>query len=135
MRLRTAWGLQRAGGRIQAAVERAASLAAERGAILRDGPFMSLPGQEARVRDRTTVGSAGLRKPEILLPAELEAAVLHVVRTGLGASAEEIGGGVPRLLGFKAVSAALRQLVGKTVQEMATRGSIVQQGAVFVVAP
>jgi hypothetical protein len=61
VRLRTAWGLQRAGGRIQAAVERGASIGVQRRKLFRDGEFLSVPGQLVSVRGRSGVMSSSLR--------------------------------------------------------------------------
>ena len=136
VRLRSAWGLQRAGGRIQGAVERACDVGVRRGRLVRDGAFLSLPGGVVTVRDRGSVTSATLRRPEMLPQAELEAAVLRVVRSGMGASPEEIAAVAPRLLGFKAVSAQLRQLVRLASDRLEAAGTIVREGEVglFVAA-
>ncbi len=91
VRLRSAWGLHRAGGRIQGVVERACDVGVQRGRMAREGAFLSLPGGVVTVRDRGSVTSATLRRPDMLSQSEVDAAVL-VVRTGLGASAEEEGG-------------------------------------------
>lgn len=135
VRLRSAWGLQRAGGRIQAAVERGVEVAVQRFRILRDGAFLSLPGQEARVRDRSGVSSSSLRKPEMLPPAETEATVLQVVTTSLGASVEEVVLSGSRLLGFKATSALLRQLIQHSVDALLAKGTLTIQGKLLVAAP
>ena len=132
VRLRTAWGLQRAGGRIQAAVERGAAVALQRGRLAREGAFLTVPGQAVTVRDRGSVISATLRKPEMISSAEMEAAVLETVRTGLGASPDEITVSVPRMLGFKAASTQLRQLVQASVARLEAAGAISREGALFV---
>ena len=111
VRLRTAWGLQHAGVRIQAAVERACAVCEQRGRLVRDGGFLSVPGQAVVVHYRGAAASASLRRLEMLPSAETEAAILKVLVTGLGASSDEIAVAAPRLFGFKAVSAQLRQLV------------------------
>ncbi|WP_043364531.1 DUF3320 domain-containing protein [Belnapia sp. F-4-1] len=134
VRLRTAWGLQRAGGRIQAAVERGASVGVQRGKIVRDGEFLSIPDQPVAVRDRASVTSASLRKIEMLPQKEMEAAVLHVVRTGLGASTDEVAAAVPRLLGFKSVSAQLRQVVVAASARLEDVGVLAREAGILVVA-
>jgi very-short-patch-repair endonuclease len=132
VRLRAAWGLQRAGSRIQGAIERACAVGVQRGRLVRDGAVLSVPGQPIAVRNRGSAVSATLRKPEMLPQMEVDAAVLQVVRTGLGASPDEIAAAVPRLLGFKAVSAQLRQLVGRSAERLEDAGVIVREGALFV---
>jgi very-short-patch-repair endonuclease len=132
VRLRTAWGLQRAGGRIQAAVERGADVGVQRGKLVRDGEFLMIPGHLVAVRDRSGVMSATLRKLEALPPKELEAAVLQVARTGLGASPNEIAVAAPRLLGFKSVSAQLRQLVLAAVTRLEGIGMLAREAGLLV---
>jgi very-short-patch-repair endonuclease len=132
VRLRTAWGLQRAGGRIQAAVERGADIGVQRGRLVREGEFLSMPGQPIPVRDRGDVSSPSLRKPDALPPRELEAAVLQVARTGLGASVDEIAAAAPRLLGFKAVSAQLRGLVTAAVTRLESAGLLAREAGLLM---
>lgn len=134
VRLRTAWGLQRAGGRIQAAVERGTAIGVQRGRLAKDGAFLSIPGQLVIVRDRSGVVSGSLRKVETLPPSELDAAVLHVARTGLGATAEELATAAPRLLGFKSVSAQLRQTVSAAVTRLEEVGLLAREAGLLLVA-
>ena len=124
VRLRTAWGLQRAGNRIQSAVERAVDLLVGGGRVERTRDFLTRPGQEIAVRDRAQVASQSLRKLEMLPPLELKAAVLAVIRAGLGASIDEVCSGAPRLLGFKAVSSALRQAMQAATNSLLEAGTI-----------
>ncbi|HEV7368440.1 DUF3320 domain-containing protein [Arenibaculum sp.] len=127
-RLRTLWGLQRAGSRIQAAVERGVQAACNAGVIVGDQGFLSMPGTNPVARDRCEVSSAGLRKPEMLPPAEIKAAALTFVTANLGATHEEVVMGVSRLFGFKATSAQLRQVLGTAVEAAVRDGMLVAQG-------
>lgn len=70
-RIRAAWGLKRAGGRIQTAIEQAVDVSTRISRLARNGDFLSIPGREARVRDRSAVISTTLRRCEALPPAEL----------------------------------------------------------------
>jgi very-short-patch-repair endonuclease len=114
-RLRTTWGLQRAGARIEAAVEQGASLALARGLITRDGAFLSSPGIDPFPRDRGTTLSSGLRKLEMIPPHEIAAGVVHVVSSNFGATDDEIILTVSRMLGFKATSIQLRRSISTTI--------------------
>ncbi|MDO9713659.1 DUF3320 domain-containing protein [Paracraurococcus lichenis] len=133
VRLRTAWGLQRAGGRIQAAVERGTDIGVQRGRLVREGAFVSVPNQLVIVRDRSSVLSGTLRKLEALPPKELEAAVLRVARTGLGATPDEVATAAPRLLGFKSVSGQLRQAVSTTIARLEEIGELGREAGLLVV--
>ena len=135
VRLRAAWGLQRAGARIQGAIERACAVAVQRGRLARNGSFLSLPGKNVVARDRGSVMSTTLRRPDMLPEVELEAAVLQVVRTGLGASSNEIALAAPRLLGFRAVSAQIRELVRLSTERLEAAGMISVEGGLFVAKP
>jgi very-short-patch-repair endonuclease len=123
-RLRTAWGLQRAGGRIEAAVERGVELALTRDLILRDGAFLSIAGVDPLPRDRGNAISTGLRKLEMLPPREIAGGVVHVVSSNFGATDEEVILTVSRMLGFKATSAPLRKIIGGIVDDLLDSGKL-----------
>ncbi len=131
--LRTAWGLRRAGGRIQAAIERRAKIGTQRGRLVREGDFLSIPDQLVLVRDRSGVLSGSLRKLEALPPKELEAAVMQVVRTGLGATSNEVVAAAPRLLGFKSVGAPLRQAVAAAIARLEEGGVLGREAGLLIV--
>jgi len=133
-RLRGAWSLQRAGGRIQAAVEEGVKLAAARDRIRREGPFLLHPQAQIRLRDRRNVASVGLRKPEMIAPSELAVGVVQVVTTNLGATDDEVAQHVSRLLGFKATSAQLRGVISQVVDALLAEGRLVREGTMLTVA-
>lgn len=132
LRLRSAWGLQRAGARIQAAVERAVFIAVQAGRLVLEDRFLSVPGAEVRVRDRSGVLSTTLRKPEMLPPQETRAAIRETVVTNLGASADEIVQTVSRRLGFKATSGQLREVIQSQIDHMIREAILTQQGELLV---
>jgi hypothetical protein len=68
-RVRAAWGLKRAGGWIHTAIEQAVDVSARTGRLTQEGDFLSIPGREAKVRDRSGVTSTTLRRCEALPPA------------------------------------------------------------------
>ncbi|MBA1159208.1 DUF3320 domain-containing protein [Microvirga mediterraneensis] len=133
-RLRGAWNLQRAGARIQAAVEEGVKLAVSRGRIERKGPFLFLPEADTRLRDRRNVMSPGLRKPEMISPSEIAVGVVQVVTTNLGATDEEIALSISRLLGFKATSAQLKAIIGQVVDGLLIEGKLVRDGVMLTLA-
>ena len=131
-RIRTAWGLQRAGGRIQAVVERAIEIAARSGRIEREGDFLSVPGTPVRVRDRNEVGSGGLRLPERLPPSEIDAALMTVIRGGMGATSDQAITGASRMLGFRWTSAQLRQGIEAGIGRLRAQGNIIEQHGMLI---
>jgi very-short-patch-repair endonuclease len=130
-RIRTLWGLQRAGSRIRPAVERGIRSALSLNAIVRHGEFCSLPGVAPKVRDRANVLSPSLRKPEMLPPSEIKSAAVSFVDLNLGATEEEVITGISRLFGFKATSAQLRDVLLVAILEAVEEGNLVQQGGLF----
>lgn len=110
-RIRDAWGLKRAGGRIQEAVERAIQISVRVGRIVQEGDFLSIPGTKPQARDRSSVKSLSLRRPDTLPPAEIEAAIMEVVRANFGATEDQVCMVVSRAFGFKSTSTQLREAI------------------------
>jgi len=132
VRLRTAWGLQRAGARIEAAVEQGASLALNRGRVMRDGVFLSTPGVEPYPRDRGNALSSSLRKLEMIPPTEIAAGVVHVVASNFGATDDEITLTVSRMLGFKATSTPFRKIIGVVIDSLLVSGKLNREDKMIV---
>ena len=110
-RMRTLWGLQRAGSRVRDALDSARQSLLADGAITVEDGFIDLPQRTVRVRDRSSVSSVNLRRPDCLPPAEIRQAILEVLKTNLGGQREELPGAVARMLGLSAVTAGVRELV------------------------
>lgn len=79
--------------------------------------------------------SSTLRRPDMLPPAELCVAIQEVVAGSFGASPDEIGPAVARVLGFKATSAQMREAIAAQVEGLTQNGALVAQGAMLVAAP
>jgi len=129
-RIRTMWGMGRAGSRVRAAVADAAAEAARRGVIV-GGPFYAAPGAPAVVRDRSQVASASLRKPEMLPPAEIEAALLQIVDDNFGARRDELVQATSRAFGFAATSAQLRSVLDANVDRLISAGDLLDRDGVL----
>ena len=110
-RMRTLWGLQRAGSRVRDALDAARQSLLADGAITIEADFLDVPSRTVRVRDRSAVNSANLRRPDCLPPAEIRQAILEVLQTNLGGQREELPGAVARMLGLAAVTAPVRELI------------------------
>ena len=132
-RIRSLWGLARAGSRIRGAVERAASIAAQVGRLT-EGPFHMVPGQAVAVRDRSTVTSATLRKPDMLPPAEIGQAMLDIVGANYGAGHADLIQSVSRAFGFSATSTQLRSVLSTAVDRLLADGFLVAKGEILVLA-
>jgi very-short-patch-repair endonuclease len=126
IRVRMLWGQRRGGGRIQSAVHRGLRMAARMPGITHDGPFYLITGAPVKVRDRSQATSPSLRKPEMLPPLELRAALLAVVEQNLGADREEAITSVSRAVGFRATSAQLRGIIEQQIQLLLDSGELLE---------
>jgi very-short-patch-repair endonuclease len=123
LRIRSLWGLARAGNRIRDAVLAAVRAAKRKGDIV-GGPFYSLPGQAVLVRDRSGIESNTLRKPEYLPPDEIKAAISSLVAENFGAELEQLVQAVARMFGFGATSGQLREVVESALNELLEAGKL-----------
>jgi len=110
-RMTSLWNLQRAGSRIEGAVDNAIDEAAFHNRIVQEGSFFRVAGQSSiSIRNREGVTSANLRKPDYLPPSEVREAITAVVRVNLGISFDEAAREVAQLFGLRATS-ALKQVI------------------------
>jgi very-short-patch-repair endonuclease len=134
-RVRNAWGLKRAGSRIQDAVERAVTLSIRLHQMVREGDFYAMPGSEPQVRDRSAAQSPTLRKPEALPPAEIGVALVDIVSRNFGATEDQAIQAVSRALGFKATSTQLRDIIADVLQDQLNSEKLVRRGTLIDVGP
>src|SRR5216683_2930218 len=127
VRIRSAWGLMRAGNRIREAVQ-AAIKAAKRKGDIAGGPFYLVPDQAVVVRNRSDVESNTLRKPEILPPEEVRVAIAEVVEENYGAERDQLVQAVARLFGFGSTSAQLREVVETALTDLLDAGRLRLEG-------
>lgn len=132
-RIRDAWGLKRAGARIQEAVEKAIDVSVQQGRVAEDGDFLTVPGRAPKVRDRSTVRSASLRKSDSLPPAELEAAILEVVRANYGATDDQVVLSAARAVGFKSTSGQLRELLTEVIGDAIAGDRLARRNGMLVI--
>jgi very-short-patch-repair endonuclease len=130
-RVRDLWGLGRTGSRVQDSVARAVRLLLTSQRCRREDGCLFLPGAPMPVRDRTAVRSPSLRKPDLLPPQEVRAAIEKVIAAHHGASAADIVRTVSRLLGFQATSTALRKIIGKQIEREVKSGRIHEFDGVY----
>lgn len=129
VRVRTIWGLQRAGGRIQAAVDAGIRhAAAKKDVEIVEGDFLLVPGQQVKVRDRSEVASLSLRRPDYLPPQEIDAALKSTVTENLGATMEELIQCVSRKFGFRSTSSQLRGVIESRTHKLIENGAFEWRG-------
>jgi very-short-patch-repair endonuclease len=121
-------GYARTGKRIVDAVATGIRVAVEHGLVAREGDFIyPVDGRAPGVRDRSSVRSPSLRKPEMLPPMEIRVAALQVTRTHFGVSAEEVVTQVSRMLGFQATSAQLSSIISAELDRLIIDGVLEQK--------
>ncbi|WP_145537123.1 DUF3320 domain-containing protein [Yersinia alsatica] len=123
-RLRTSWGLQRSGARIEAAVEQAVSVACSKGNIVREESFLSNPSSSPILRNRQSVRSTGIRKPEMIAPQEIASGIRQIIKNNLGATDDELVITVSRMLGFKSTSSTLRKVITDVIEALMLDGTL-----------
>jgi very-short-patch-repair endonuclease len=123
VRIRSAWGLSRAGSRMRDAVQ-AAIKAAKRKGDITGGPFFIVPEQTVIVRNRGEVESLTLRRPDILPPEEVMVAIVQVIEDNFGAERDQLVQAVARLFGFGTTSAQLREVVEGALAELLESGRL-----------
>ncbi len=133
LRLRNAWGLKRAGNRIQAAVEQAINVATRNNQIVRDNNFLLTPETIIKIRNRASVQSDTLRKPEMLPFHEVDVAIRKTVKENFGAELDEIIQTVARNFGFKTTSSQLREMIQARIHILERQSTLIQQGAIFMI--
>jgi very-short-patch-repair endonuclease len=122
-RVTSLWGQQRAGNRIIGSVSSAIGLAIRKGILQSEGEFVSdAQRTEITVRSRSEVTASNLRKPEMLPPAEIAAAIRRLLTDHIGLHRQEIPGMVARLLGFKTTTAKLKDAIDAVVARLIEQG-------------
>ncbi|MBL9219669.1 MAG: DUF3320 domain-containing protein [Opitutaceae bacterium] len=128
LRLRTAWGYERAGNRIHEVVTKALRLAIAKSPFAVEEGFFVNKSKPATPRRRDENSPVSLRKPENFAPQEIRAAVVVVVERHLGVKKDEIAGAVARLFGFKATSPQIRATFDAQLRKL-LKGGILREDA------
>ncbi|MBB4188957.1 very-short-patch-repair endonuclease [Sinorhizobium terangae] len=134
-RIRTAWGLQRAGSRIDAHVGNAIRVAVNAGEILRSGDFLLWPGAMVRMRDRSMVTSSGLRRIDMIPPMEIDEGLTSIIETSFGATEDEAVNAIARGLGFRATSSQLRDFIVSRIELLTAQGTLQVRDGMLTLGP
>lgn len=127
-RARELWGLMRAGHRIHDAVSAGIRSLLLRKLCARDEACLYLPDTPVPVRDRAAAPSPGLRKPDLLPPIEIRAAIVAIVTAYHGASKAELPAVVARTFGFRTTSSNLRTVVDAQTRKLIRSGTLAENG-------
>ncbi len=110
-RLRSLWGLKRAGDRIRDAIERSVDHLVSDRTVIRSGSFIDRASRPVSPRDRSNVVSQTLKKADYLPPAEIQAAIKAVLGLSLGGRKEEIPHAVSKMLGLNMLTAPVKDAI------------------------
>lgn len=135
-RVRDLWKLGRAGARIQGAVTDALRHIVGGGQVKSEADCYFIVDAPVRVRDRGAAESSSpLKKPALLPPQEIRAAVTALLEEAHGGTRDEVIVAVSRALGFQATSQQLRDAISRQIDVLLDRGSLVEAaGQLTVVA-
>lgn len=126
-RIRTIWGLQRAGNRIREAVGLGMQVALRRQAVMQDGEFLHVPQAPVIVRRRNGDPPA---RVELISDAELAEAVQLVLRREFATPREELIDAAARRVGILATSAAVASRLSSVIEDEVQRGRLTLDGEV-----
>ena len=116
-RVAKAWGMQRTGVRIQGAAMDGLQAARRAGTLKSDTQFWEpIDGAPARVRRRASELS-GLRKAEMLPPAEIRYAAAEILKDSVRAQPDEVAREVLRKMGFERATEELMERVVTLVRQ------------------
>ena len=112
-RIRTLWGLHRAGNRIREAVERGIQLAVDGRIVERDGDFLRIPNTTTPLRRRNGDPPARI---DLISDAEIAESVKHVLRMQFATARRDLINAAARRLGIQATSSAVETRVDEVVE-------------------
>jgi very-short-patch-repair endonuclease len=127
-RMTTLWGLARTGRRITDAVHAAIKCAEKSGKIRSAGEFYWHSDQtDFPIRNRERVKSAGLKKPEMLPPCELQSGICEFVAHHVSTTPDETVKAIGRMLGFRSTSRQLRERIEAEIDALIVQSELVHE--------
>jgi very-short-patch-repair endonuclease len=124
-RIRTLWGLQRAGNRIREAIERGVQLAVRKQTVARDGEFLQVSRAPVLVRRRNGDPPA---RVELISNAELAEAVQLVLQSEFATPREELIDAAARRVGIQATTSGVAARLGEVIDGELLRGRLTLDG-------
>jgi very-short-patch-repair endonuclease/DNA polymerase III delta prime subunit len=118
-RVTSLWGQQRTGARISDAISKAFEVALSSEILRAEEEFVVHRDQTiVPVRNRASVASTHLRKPEMIPPTEVRQAILQLATQQIGLRSSEIPPLVAKALGFKSSGPKLKELIDRVLEGM-----------------
>jgi hypothetical protein len=110
------------------AVDAALGYALSTRLLFHEGPFYWVPDQATvPVRNRQSVTSTTLRRPEMLPPAEICKALLTAVESHVGVLPDDAVMLTARMLGFASTSGQLKEVIGKELESLCGKGKLIER--------
>ncbi|MDJ1493671.1 DUF3320 domain-containing protein [Cytophagaceae bacterium DM2B3-1] len=127
-RSREQWGWSRAADRFRNHMTEGLTVLTQSGKAMRDGDFISLPGQEQtfKVRKRSENEPSGTRKPQYISFAEIDLALKLIVKEAYQISSEEAAKQVSRAFGFKSLSSEFKNIIDKRINALLINADLVE---------
>ncbi|MEO2031149.1 MAG: DUF3320 domain-containing protein, partial [Planctomycetaceae bacterium] len=124
----------RAGSRIVEAAKKSITRLIRRNEVTREGEFVNLTQRrESVVRDRSSVTSKTLKKPENIPPSEVALALVLLLKENLSAERSELLKTVAKVLGFGQTSSKFRESAEAVIQHLIATEEIVERNGVLSV--
>lgn len=120
-RLRTYWGLKRAGKRVKSVITEAIDLAVLDGQIYQKDDFLYLTGGTIRVRER---GGEIPAKMDLISAEEIEEAIRMVIREQFATAPDELVKQVSRIFGFKVARGATSTRIKEIIDVLKAEGML-----------
>jgi hypothetical protein len=134
-RVREAWGLKRAGQRIQQVFDQAVRQLAANGKLVRgSGDVLTRRGEDATAVRVPTADDSTRRSVDEVPAPELELALLLTARDAGRADADDLTMAVSRLFGWTRRGTEIQQTLDARLEALLTRGALRRDGASIVPA-
>lgn len=133
-RIATGAGIQRIGGRIQDAIERACKIGASKGKFKNHGDFLASANQaQCPIRDRSDLPGQ-MKRLSLVAPEEIDAATELVTGESYGIGFDQAAVAACRLLGFARVTEEMQTMAERRRDSLLARGRLEQRGEMLFVA-
>ncbi len=124
-RVRRAWGLKRAGGRVQEAFDQAVRQLVARALVERDGDALRMPGASLEAVRVPGADEATRRGAEDVPLVELALAITHATRAARGsADVDALTMQVAKLFGWTRRGGAIQERLDAALELAASRGQV-----------
>jgi len=123
-----AWGVGRAGQRIQSAFDDAFNHMRRAGILVREANFIRLRNQEVTAVRYPTGNSRSGRRADEVPPAELELALSKLAAEALGVHEDDLTDAVAQIFGWRRRGVDIRSVLSKAVQRLVADGRLRRAG-------